>query len=140
MGTFDPLISTVSMCSSHSAASSSSEDDDGAAASAVLTMAPSIVNGTESIQLIGVKRETKLITHDDIVSEIVRVGIASAAWMHLLLSKRSPRQRERRELREIERGGGDYYLPSQMREKRGRAPEINECVWRVGGRSLPSSR
>ena len=45
MGTFDPLISTVSMCSSHSAASSSSEDDDGAAASAVLTMAPSIVNG-----------------------------------------------------------------------------------------------
>ena len=78
------------------------------------------VKSTESIQLIGVQRETKLITHDDIVSEIVRVGIVSSAWMHLLLSKRFPRQRERRELREIE-GGGDYYLPSQMREKRGRA-------------------
>ena len=78
------------------------------------------VNNTESIQLIGVQRETKLITHDDIVSEIVRVGIASAARMLLLLSKRSPREREWRELREIERGGG-YYLPSQMKEKRGRA-------------------
>jgi len=44
--------------------------------------------------------------HDDIVSEIVKVGIASAARMLLLLSKRSPRERERRELREIESGGG----------------------------------
>jgi len=79
------------------------------------------VNSTDSIQLIGVECETKLITHDDIVSEIVRVGIASAARMLLLLSKRSPRERERRELREIERGGGYYYLPSQMKEKRGRA-------------------
>ena len=34
-----------------------------------------------------------------------RERIASAAWMPLLLSKRSPRQRERRELREL-RGGG----------------------------------
>ena len=78
------------------------------------------VNSTESIQLISVQRETKLITHDDIVLEIVRVGIASAAWMLLLLSKRSPRQWERRELWEIVRGG-DYYLPLQVREKRGRA-------------------
>jgi len=78
------------------------------------------VNSTESIQLISVQRKTKLIMHDDIISEIVRVGIASAAWMPLLLSKRSPRQREQRELWEIERGG-DYNLPSQMREKRGRA-------------------
>ena len=64
------------------------------------------VNSMESIQLIGVQHKTKLIMHDDIVSEIIRVGIASTAWMHLLLSKRSPWQRERRELREIERGGG----------------------------------
>ena len=49
-----------------------------------------------------------------------RERIASAAWMLLLLSKRSPRQRERRELWEIVRGG-DYYLPLQVREKRGRA-------------------
>jgi hypothetical protein len=76
------------------------------------------VNGTESIQLIGVKRETKLITYDDIVSEIVRVGIASAAWMHLLLSKRSPRQRERRELREIERGGGLLSAIADERKER----------------------
>ena len=48
------------------------------------------VNSTESIQLISVQRETNLITHDDIVSEIVRVGIASAAWMTLLLSKKFP--------------------------------------------------
>jgi hypothetical protein len=34
-----------------------------------------------------------------------RVRIASAAWMPLLLSKRSTRQREQRELREL-RGGG----------------------------------
>ena len=34
-----------------------------------------------------------------------RERIASAAWMPLLLSKRSPWQRERRELREL-RGGG----------------------------------
>ena len=66
------------------------------------------VNSMESIQLISVQRKTKLITHDDIISEIVRVGIASTAWMPLLLSKRSPRQRERRELlEEIGRGGGD---------------------------------
>jgi hypothetical protein len=64
------------------------------------------VNSTESIQLIGVQRETKLITHDAIISEIVRVGIATAARMLLLLSKRSPRERERRELREIEKGEG----------------------------------
>jgi hypothetical protein len=64
------------------------------------------VNSTESIQLISVQRKTKLITHDDIVSEIIRIGIASAARMLLLLSKRPPRQRERRELREIVRGGG----------------------------------
>ena len=62
------------------------------------------VNSMESIQLISVQREIKLITHDDIISEIVRVGIASAAWMLLLFSKRSLRQRERRELREIVRG------------------------------------
>ena len=94
------------------------------------------VNSTESIQLIGVQFETKLITHDDIVLEIVRVGIASAARMLLLLSKCSPREREQRELREIERGGG-YYLPSQrMKEREGMLmeaaamdPEINECVW-----------
>ena len=64
------------------------------------------VNSTESIQLIGVQRETKLITHDDIVLDIVRVGIDSAARMLLLLSKRSLWERERRELREIESGGG----------------------------------
>ena len=64
------------------------------------------VNSTESIQLISVQRETKLITHDDIVSDIVRVGIDSAARMLLLLSKRSRWERERRELREIESGGG----------------------------------
>jgi hypothetical protein len=34
-----------------------------------------------------------------------RERIASAAWMPLLLSKCSPRQREQRELREL-RGGG----------------------------------
>ena len=44
-----------------------------------------------------------------------RERIASAAWMPLLLSKRSPRQREKRELREL-RGGG-YYLPSQERKE-----------------------
>ena len=66
----------------------------------------SCVNSTESIQLISVQRETKLITHDDIILEIVRIGIASAAWMLLIFSKRSPRQRERRELREILGGGG----------------------------------
>ena len=59
------------------------------------------VSSTESIQLIGVKRETKLMTHDDIVLEIVRVGIASAARMLLLLSKCSPWEREQRELRQI---------------------------------------
>ena len=64
------------------------------------------VNSTESIQLIGVQCETKLITHDDIVLDIVRVGIDSAARMLLLLSKHSPWERERRELREIESGGG----------------------------------
>ncbi len=79
------------------------------------------VNIMESIQLISVQRKTKLITHDDIISEIVRVGIASTAWMPLLLSKRSPRQREQRELLEEIVGGGGYNLPSQMREKRGRA-------------------
>jgi len=42
METFDPLISTVSMYSSHSAALLSKDDG---AASAVLTMALSIVNG-----------------------------------------------------------------------------------------------
>ena len=42
MGTFDPLISTMSKYSSHTTALLS--EDDGAA-SAVLTMAPSIVNG-----------------------------------------------------------------------------------------------
>ena len=64
------------------------------------------VSSTESIQLVGVQCETKLMTHDDIILKIIRVGIASAARMLLLLSKRSPRERERRELREIERGGG----------------------------------
>jgi hypothetical protein len=64
------------------------------------------VNSTQSIQLISVQCETKLITHDDIISEIVRIGIASAAWMLLLFSKRSPWQRERRELWEIVGGGG----------------------------------
>ncbi len=73
----------------------------------------------ESIQLVGVQPETKLITHDDFVLEIIRVGIASAAWMPLLLSKRSPWQREQRELRELR--GEDYYLPLQMSEKRGHA-------------------
>ena len=48
------------------------------------------VNSTESIQLISVQCETNLITHDDIISDIVRVGIASAAWMTLLLSKKFP--------------------------------------------------
>ena len=97
----------------------------------------SCVNSTQSIQLISVQRETKLITHDDIILEIIRVGIASAAWMLLLLSKRSPRQREQRELRWL-RGGG-YYLPSQMRKKRGRAGggsgssgDKNECVGEYG--------
>ena len=32
--------------------------------------------------------------------------------------------------------GGGLFLPLQMREKRGRAPEINECVWRGGGVGL----
>ena len=66
-----------------------------------------------------------------------RERIASAAWMLLLLSKRSPRQREQRELRWL-RGGG-YYLPSQMRKKRGRAGggsgssgDKNECVGEYG--------
>ena len=79
------------------------------------------VNSTESIQLIGVQRKTKLVMHDDIVSEIVRVGIASAAWVHLLLSKCSPWQRrERRELREIERGGGVFlFAIADERKKRG---------------------
>ena len=56
--------------------------------------------------------------HDDIVSEIVRVGIASAARMLLLLSKRSPRERERRELREIERGGGFLFAIADERKER----------------------
>ena len=76
------------------------------------------INSTESIQLISVQRETKLITHDDIVSEIVRVGIVSSAWMHLLLSKRFPRQRERRELREIERRGGLLFAIADERKER----------------------
>jgi len=76
------------------------------------------VNSTESIQLIGVQRETKLITHDDIVSEIVRVEIASAARMLLLLSKCSPQERERRELREIERGGGLLFAILDERKER----------------------
>jgi hypothetical protein len=62
------------------------------------------INSTESIQLIDFQPKTKLIMHDDVVLEIARVGIASAAWMPLLLSKRSPRQREQRELQEL-RGG-----------------------------------
>ena len=72
----------------------------------------------ESIQLIGVQRETKLVMHDDIVSEIIRVGIAATAWMHLLLSKRSPWQRERRELREIERRGGLLFAIADERKER----------------------
>ena len=76
------------------------------------------VNSTDSIQLIGVQCETKLITHDDIVSEIARVGIASVARMLLLLSKCSPRERERRELREIERGGGLLFAIADERKER----------------------
>ncbi len=46
--------------------------------------------------------------HDEEVETSIfldRERIASAAWMPLLLSKRSPWQREQRELREL-RGGG----------------------------------
>ena len=74
------------------------------------------MNNTESIQLISVQPETKLITHDDIIPEIIRVGIASAAWMPPLLSKRSPWQRELRELREIVRRGGIIICHRKMRE------------------------
>jgi len=73
---------------------------------------------TESIQLTGVQRETKLITHNYIVSEIIRVGIASAARMPLLLSRRSPQERERRELREIEGGGGLLFAIADERKER----------------------
>ena len=48
--------------------------------------------------------------------------------MPLLLSKRSPRQRERRELlEEIVRGGGVLFAIADERK------EINECVWCVRG-------
>ena len=83
--------------------------------------------------------------HDEEVETSIfldRERIASAAWMPLLLSKRSPWQREQRELREL-RGGG-YYLPSQMREKRGRAgggsgrSGDNECVSMYGETAGPT--
>jgi hypothetical protein len=70
----------------------------------------------ESIQLIGVQPKTKLISHDDNVLKIIRVGIASAAWMPLLLSKCSSRQRERRELREL-RGGLLFAIADERKER-----------------------
>ena len=58
----------------------------------------------------------------------------SAAWMPLLLGKRSPRQREQRELRELEGGGG--LLSAITGEKRvavlaaaAAAPEITMNVY-----------
>ncbi len=47
-----------------------------------------------------------------------RERIASAAWMPLLLSKRSLRQSERRELRELRGGGGLLSAITDERKER----------------------
>ena len=60
--------------------------------------------------------------HDEEVEMSIfldRERIASAAWMPLLLSKHSPRQRERRELQEL-RGGGLLLLSAITDERKER--------------------